>query len=170
MLNVTHRNQNHLTLMFDMHSHTETENLWILFNQSVCLREREQLNQIPNAINISFNHKIGQRPLSILIFPHFSPNAMSAPLNHPEPFCPTFLVPAAQVSLNTSWLYPLPSIRLYCWCGMPGMSTGSPILSIHPQQSTMQVHACACPDGFPQRSEFQWKNWHWYLQTWQDVV
>lgn len=86
---------------------------------------------------------------------------MSAPLNHPEPLCPTFLVPAAQISLNTSRLYPLPSIRLYCWCGMPGMSTGLPILSIHRQQSTMQVRACACPDGFPQQSEFHWKNWHW---------
>lgn len=74
---------------------------------------------------------MGPGPHSSLIFPHFSPKVVSAPLNHPKPLCPTFSVPAAQVSLNASRLYPPPSIWLYCWLGMPGMSTGSPILFIH---------------------------------------
>ena len=46
-----------------------------------------------------------------------------------------------------SQLYPPPSIWLYCRLGMPGMSTGSPILSVH-TQSTMQAHAWACTCGF----------------------
>lgn len=75
--------------------------------------------------------QIEQSPHSCIIVPLFSPKAVSAALNHPKPLCLTFSVPAAQVSLNTPRLYPPPSIWLYCRCGMPGMSIGSPILFIH---------------------------------------
>lgn len=66
--------------------------------------------------------------------------------------------PAAQVSFNTSWLCPAPSIWLYCGLGMPGMSTGTPVLFIHKhtQQCTyvpglvlMVFHSKACPTSGP---------------------
>lgn len=73
-------------------------------------------------------------PLRLNLSLHFfSPTAMSAPLSLPKPLCPTFSIPAAQLSLNTSQLYPPPSIWLYCWLGMPGMSNrlASSSLSVH---------------------------------------
>lgn len=72
--------------------------------------------------------------------PGISQHILALPLPHPPP----------------------PSIRLYCLLGMPGMSTDSPILSIHThdRQSTMQVHAWTCTDGFQQWSEFHWQAWH----------
>lgn len=84
-----------------------------------------------------------------LIFPHFPVKAMSTPLNHAKPLCPTFSVPAAQVSLNTSRLYPPSSIRLYCRLGMHGMSPSSP--STHTEQilnNARAWHAGTRTDGF----------------------
>lgn len=79
------------------------------------------------------------------IFPHFPVKAMSTPLNHAKPLYPTFSVPAAQVSLNTSWLYPPPSIRLYCRLGMHGMSPSSP--STHTTDN-QQCQGMACWDSY----------------------
>lgn len=95
---------------------------------------------------------------------------MSAPLNHPEPLCPTFPVPAAQVSLNTSLPYPSPHphphplqlgfIASWECLVCPQTRPFSPSTHTHDRQSTMQVHAWTCTDGFQQRSEFPQQAWH----------
>lgn len=53
----------------------------------------------------SSDHKFGARP-SLQLNLQSSPQAVSAPLNHPEPIWSHPSSPGCQVSLNTSWLYP----------------------------------------------------------------
>lgn len=88
---------------------------------------------------------MGQRPHSGSVFPHFFSffhfsTVLNLSIQPPPSQLPRY-------HSTQSRLYPPPSIWLYCRLGMPGMSTGSPILSVH-TQSTMQAHAWACTYGF----------------------
>lgn len=116
------------------------------------------------------DHKMGQSPHTSLIFPLFSPKAVSAPLNHPKslshllvPSCPgiTQHIPALSPTFNLALLPP--------WNAWYVHRHARPL---HPHRHNQQ---CWHMPGlvimvFHIKSSSQWQAWHQYRQTWSDRV